>query len=704
MKFVILSIFVLLASIPMLGRCAMPEKKSSSDTTARHAKIVIASRSDRDSVILRWAPSKPGAWRIANKLGYIIERVRIDKNGKLDTAARKRLNPTAIKPWPLDRLKNTFKTRENFVGIAGQTLYGKTFEAEVPEQGTVNGLIHAAQELENRYGFAMLAADNAPLAAEILGLRWVDKDVHAGETYAYRIYTASRDTTYRIDTGYCIVDVTPFVKPSAPEGFIAKGGEKNILLEWENSEILPFSGFYVERSEDDGKSYRPLNTFPLVNITPDNARTKNQPRYKDTTITDYKHYRYRVYGMNAFGDRSEPAEVEAYGQDFTPPPTPYILPTEQVAANKVKIKWEMKETSPDLKGFIVSRSDNSLTAFVNISPILPANAREFIDDSAREDYPFYLVSAVDTATNIAPSLSIMASVVDTLPPMVPTGLAGSIDTNGIVTLHWKLSTERKLRGYRVLWANDISHEFSQRVNHVIEDTVFTDTIALNTLTEYIYYQIAAVDKRFGHSAPCTPIALKRPDKVAPEASVFTAVHNTTSGIYLSWAASLSKDVKEQILLRKAEDEKTWNPHAHLSPKASSYTDNDVEQGKIYYYRLDVVDSSGLHAKPSMDVQGRAYDDGARNKVSALQATYDQKSGSTKLSWNYTPSKKEKYWFVVYRSFDSGVLSQYKSVASTDTSFNDALLVGKGTYHYGIRVLTDRGGDSGISDPVKVDVQ
>jgi hypothetical protein len=313
-------------------------------------------------------------------------------------------------------------------------------------------------------------------------------------------------------------------------------------------------------------------------------------------------------------------------------------------------------------------------------------------------------AAVDTATNIAPSLPIMASVVDATPPMVPTGLAGLIDTNGIVTLHWKLSTERKLRGYRVLWANDPSHEFTQRVNRVIEDTTFTDTISLNTLTQYIYYQIAAVDKRFGHSAACAPIALRRPDIVPPEASVFTGVHNTTSGIVLSWAASMSTDVKEQVLLRKKADEKLWNDRAHLPPGTKSFTDNNVDQGQIYYYKLDVIDSSGLHSKETEAVQGRAYDDGVRNKVNDLQAVYDMKSNVTKLNWSYTPSKKENYWFVVYRGYNAGKLSQYKSVQSSVTTFNDELLVGKGTYKYAIRILSQSGGDSGLSDAITVEIQ
>jgi len=696
--------FFIVGATGMSRLGAQTKQDSIEANMPRYARIGLIARADNDSVVLRWAPSKPGAWRIANKLGYIIERIKIDKNGKLDTSAKKRLNANIIKPWTIDELKNKFKEREDFVGIAGQVMYGKTFTPPAQDKRTVNELLDAAQELGNRYGFAMLAADNDPKAAEVLGLRWVDKDIHPGETYGYRVYTATRDTTYRIDTGYCIADIAPFVKPASPDGLIAKSGDKNILLEWENTNVPKFSGFYVERSNDGGNSYHLINHFPIVNITPDRARNQNKPRYTDTLVQDYKPYRYRVYGVNAFGDRSEYSEVESYGQDFTPPPAPYILPTQQLGANKVKVKWEMKETSPDLNGFVIARSDNSLQGFVEISPLLPTNAREFIDDSASEDYPFYLVYSKDTASNIAPSLPIMASVVDTLPPLVPTGLAGTIDTNGIVTLHWKLSTERKLKGYRVLWANDLGHEFTQRVNHVIEDTTFADTVSLNTLTEYVYYEIASVSKRFGHSAPTAPIAIRRPDKVPPEASVFTGVHNTTSGVHLSWAASTSHDVKEQILLRRKEDDKIWHDRVHLASKISTFTDNDVEQGKIYYYRLDVVDSSSLHSKPAGDVQGRAYDDGVRNKAINLHASYDQKTSTTKLTWDYIPSKKEKYWFVVYRGYNSGKLLQYKSVSNSQLVFTDELLIGKGSYQYAIRVLSENGGDSGLSEPVPIMVQ
>ncbi|HET9137149.1 MAG TPA: hypothetical protein VFO76_10960 [Candidatus Kapabacteria bacterium] len=691
------SIVILLS---LLSSIAVAQQVDS--TNPRFSKLSVRARADKDSVVLRWAPARPGGWRIANKLGYIVERMPLTSNGG-DSSKAERLTKTAIKPWPLDELKNKFRQRDDFIGIAGQVLYGKTFSPPAGSRGSVDELRFAAQELENRFGFAMLAADNSAKAAEVLGLRFVDKTVHEGESYIYRVYTASKDTTYGFDTAYCIVTVKAFEKPAAPEALVAKAGDKNILLEWADNNFPKYSGYYLERSEDGGKTYKPLNSMPIVSITPEGAKADNTPKFTDTTIQNYKQYSYRVYGVNAFGDHSDYAEVLTQGQDFTPPAMPILSMTEQLGMNRVKIKWQMKQPSADLKGFIVSRSDNSLSGYYDRSTLLPPTAREYIDDSASEDAPFYIVSAIDTANNLAPSVPVMASVVDTLPPIVPTGLAGSIDTNGVVHLHWPLSTEKKLRGYRVLWANDLSHEFTQRINHVIEDTVFTDTVSLNTLTQYVYYQIAAVDKRFGHSAACKPIALRRPDKVPPEASVFTTVHNTTNAVVLNWEPSLSPDAAEQILLRKKEKDASWQTITKLNTKIKTYTDESVEQNQIYLYRLDVVDSSGLHSKPTMDVQGRAYDNGKRNTASNLSAAYDQKQNTINLKWNYTSDKKEKYWFVVYRGTDVSALSQYKSVQSSSTSFTDNALIGKGAYKYAIRVLSAIG-DSGLSDAVTVQVK
>jgi hypothetical protein len=89
-----------------------------------------------------------------------------------------------------------------------------------------------------------------------------------------------------------------------------------------------------------------------------------------------------------------------------------------------------------------------------------------------------------------------------------------------------------LLGYRVLWANDSTHEFSSRTNEIWMDTTFVDTVSLNTLTRNVYYRIVAVDTRYHHSAPSDILELVRPDVVPPVAPIFTDVYVTETSVAL----------------------------------------------------------------------------------------------------------------------------------------------------------------------------
>ena len=56
--------------------------KHSTKVHPRFAHIYLAVRADRDSLVLRWAPSTSGGWLSANKTGYHIDRITFNENGK----------------------------------------------------------------------------------------------------------------------------------------------------------------------------------------------------------------------------------------------------------------------------------------------------------------------------------------------------------------------------------------------------------------------------------------------------------------------------------------------------------------------------------------------------------------------------------------------------------------------------------------------
>ncbi|HET6512605.1 MAG TPA: hypothetical protein VFH43_10470, partial [Candidatus Kapabacteria bacterium] len=494
------------------------------DTTdPRHASIELIARSYGDSVVLRWGPSRPGAWIIANKLGYIVERAAIsdaDQGKPVFT----RVAPNVLMPWPLDEWKRRIQRENKYGAIAAQMLYGGKAN---PDAGgkSVNSLLNAAKELQNRHGFALFSADNDAIAAEGLGLRAVDRNVKPGDRYIYRVFVASVDPTYRIDSGYIVVDVARAIPNPAPVDLQAEGRDGRIVLTWKDFPGASYSGFRVYRADAGSENYRELTSTPIIAVTTKANSLPEPPSYHDTTIVNYKQYKYRVIGISAFAELSDAAEVAAYGRDLTAPPAPSIQNPEQTGRGRVQIKWTMPQGNhPDLNGFVIARSASSVGGFVQITPQqLPKTAREFTDNAATPEEPYYMVGAVDTAGNVAPSLTAYVVIVDSMPPAPPKGLRASVDTTGIVTLRWNLGPEPDIVGYRVLWANDPTHEFTQRTNVPIQDTFFVDTISLKSLTPYVYYRVAALDDRYNHSEMSPMLMVKRPDIIPPDASVFSDV-------------------------------------------------------------------------------------------------------------------------------------------------------------------------------------
>jgi uncharacterized protein len=662
------------------------------DANIRMANIHLIAQTAADSVVLRWAPSTAGGWSIANNLGYTVERVEIITSDELSDPAFERLNNTPLKPFSLDEWKSYAGPDNHLSAIAAQAVYGKAFIPEPLKSGELSALKNAADELLNRYSFALFAADNDPVTANALGLRYVDRDVKKGQKFAYRVFVAQATAEYAYDTAHVMVTVQETPKWPAPSNLAFESDEQNIRLTWNESALQSFSGYYIYRSDDGGKKFSKLNKIPMVMVS-NLANPDQQPFFVDTLTVNYKKYHYRIYGITPFGELSEPAEIVAHSKDKTPPAAPHIHKPQQISSSQVKITWEMKEIAPDLQGFYVLRSANANNGFRFLNEkVLSKKTFEFTDKILGEPETYYCIAAVDTAGNLSYSPVVMAVLIDSIPPSVPQNLTGTIDENGKVKLSWDLGPEKNIIGYRVLRANDPTHEFIQLSGQVHTDTVFIDSINIQTLTRYVYYKIAAVNKRYQHSELTPYLQLKRPDKIPPSEAVFYDLFVSDSCVNLKWHCSASDDVARQLLYRKRDDDKTWNLLASLNPGISFYSDKDVLTNINYSYTIVSTDSSGLRSKEAVPVLARPYDTGIRKPVENMKADYNQESKTVQLTWDYTPEKAEKHWFVVYKSIGNGAYKEYKAIAQDQRSFVDRF-PSKGQSGYGIILKTSKGGES-----------
>ncbi len=685
----------------------MPHKvKSAPDTLPKPHNLQVIARSYGDSVVLRWAPAKATLWYFANKSGYQVVRYEVE-NKKILTSTRKVMTSSPIKPWTLDEWKSKVQRNDSLAAASAQLLYGKSKTVTVQSKKNAGVNLKEAMnqkyELENQQAMALFLADQSPALATGLGLRFADKTITKGKSYAYAVFALTDPKTVKSDTSGVLINTAEIMPTPEMPTVTIEELDRKVKLTWNRAVAsMYFTSYHYERSDDGGKTFKRLNKRPYTQLTTEQKLTPTSTiEINDSLPKNYKQYYYRIIGITPFGDFGKPTpNLPVMGRDKTPPSPPDHISAKNIKGNNVKITWAKKKKEPDFSGFLIGRSDKTSGPFLplTLQPI-PTVINEFTDTSA---FPhgtnYYIVSAIDTAGNAGASVPAYVIMTDTIPPAKPVGLTGKIDTTGIVHIKWNLSKEPDLMGYLVYSANDPKHTFVPISKDFVVDTTFADSITLKSLTKKIYYKVVAFDKNRNPSAYSDPLELKRPDKVAPVSPVFTKFFVTDTSVVMNWATSTSNDVASQILYRR-EKGKEWEPYAKLDVTASSFNDRKVKKQNWYEYSLEAIDDAGLHSPKSFPLNVRMYDSGTRPMIRDFTTGKSQDGKSLVLSWKYTG--EGDYWFVIFKSIDGKNFMTCKNLSADQHSFTDVNLK-RATYQYSIKAIYKDGGESQLVKSGKID--
>lgn len=701
-KYFILSMFILFAVSNAQAQKQSKKQKPVETEISNEitkANIKLSARYYGDSIVLRWAVDKSSAWRILNEYGYEIERLTLDPGNNVIEDFKKLTN-TPVKPWTYEQWGERIDKNDDYAVIAAQTLYGESFDVTKTTANKAAQLDNMADEARMRHAFAMLSADISVQAANGLGLRFSDTDIKKGNKYIYRIYSNHPVTSFTTDTALYVIGTNELYNVFAPYPPKALEGENLITLNW-NKE-LKFSAYLIQRSSDNGKTYTDLTEKPYLQV----SRLKESVdkfSFTDSIPQNYKPYLYRIAGITSFGDISPWSEsIKVMGRDRTPPEKPRIIKSVVINDdNNVEISWEIDNISPDMKGFYIGRGSNVTGPFepLNKKP-LSNNQREYIDKNAVKDGTnYYVVASVDTAKNISQSMPAYVVMRDNEPPLKPSGLEGIIDTNGVVKLWWPKGKEPDLNGYRVYYSNHKNSEF-HALTGTFRDTTFTDTINLLTLDELIYYRIVAVDMNLNNSEFSDILGLQKPDKVKPVTPVFKSYEVTDTTVFISWIPGTSKDIVRQILYKR-EPGQEWLPYREFDQKTSDFTDSGVSQEKTYEYSLAAVDDAGLTSDISKPLIIRVYNTGLLKGVSGLKAGVGEDGKSVVLNWNLAEDNECSY--LIYRSFNGAGLQMLSASDGGSKEYIDRNVIPGGNYTYAIKVISNNGKKSLLSEHVAVEL-
>ncbi len=647
------------------------------DEGIKHELRLLA-RPTSDSIMLRWAPTTYRFWLVGNKYGYRVTKTMLYKDGEL-VQNRKTilLTPEPLKPRPLSDWELLDANNDSYAGVAAQSIYGDSFDVEAGEEdmGMID-IFNKATEQENRFGFALFAADQSIEVAKHHGLMIIDKDVKPGEKYLYRVFHDSVPADMKKDTAFFFTGVDEYLPLPSPADVKAKGGDGSITITWDNKyQTDYFNSFWIERSQDGGKSFKRLNDLPMINTTQEGYDEAPYHYYLDTIPDNSKEYSYRVIGISVFGELSPPSKVViAHGVDQITS-VPLITNKYSGDGKTVTIEWEFaNEKKERVEGFRIYRSKEYSKGFSLIADSISVMKKKFKDMNPLST-GYYRLQAFNSHGGGGYSIPQMVQVIDSMPPLKPIGLEAVADTSGKVIISWKPNAETDIYGYRIYRANVMHEEFSAITPRPVKDTTFIDHITVNTLTKKVYYKIRAYDQTQNQSDFSDVLELKRPDIIPPVAPLIRKITPTNSGIVLTWANSPSKDVEKILLYRNRAGSANWKLIQVLpADSINSLTDKPEEGGYVYRYLIMAVDDAGNESKPNKPVSAKYNPRNNKDGWITPKVKEIKRKEVIELTWDVPSYSSSR--FIIYARTPEGQWNMIDGVNGNTYKYESSYYYGK----------------------------
>lgn len=652
--------------------------------------VRLLARVKGKSIMLRWAPDAPAVWELGNKQGYVVERYTFNEKLENVHSTKKVLSPLPVKPkgekeWSEEIDKNDFSA------VAAQCIFGSSLEIK-KTGGGIGEIIKRSQELEQRFSFALFAADQSFQTALLSGLAWQDDQVKENENYLYRVFVIHKNPKLKLDTGIYFIGLRDTLALTPPQEVTALFGDKEVLLRWPKTFVeKQYSGYIVERSE--GGEFVRRNKTPILNTSGDEV---SYFQAVDSLPQNGIRYNYRIRGITPFGEIG-PASKEVSGMGIKELAVHAAITEIKNAGEQASISWQLKGNLAEVETVWVERSEDTKKPFQPIhTEALTKETLSFTDKSPLLSN-YYRIKLIGKNEQAAVSWPVLFQLADSIPPAKPQGLVVAIDTLGLVKLSWTPNREGDLAGYRIFRSNFKSAEFTQVNSKLLEREIFIDTVNVKTLSKNIFYSVAAYDKRYNRSEQSEIATIELPDVIPPQPPVLVAVSVVAQGIELKWENSSSEDVAEILLQRFSNDNPDWiQLKSFSSGDQLTYTDKNTKPSFRYEYRLLAKDKAGHVSKPSSSF---AVKTGAIADFIIADFKGETSLEGNKIVLRWKCDKTTIAKIMLYKSENEGPLQLYKSINGTAQNFEDNKVTNGNKYTYCVKGVMDNGVESKWSEKI-----
>ena len=666
------------------------QRKEQKELPVPHIRLKAGVK--KDAIALRWAVDEPVAWQKANKIGFQLKRYTLVRNGKtLSVPEQKDLG--RFLPKPEKEWRKYVEENDN-AAIVAQSLFGESFEVEMGEgkKEGIEGIINKSQEIDQRFAFALMAADLDFKVAELAGWAYVDKEAKPNEKYLYSVsINTDVSTSLLVEKGSAVVQLSDYQDLPKPLDFIGIFQDKTVLLAWEYLQLRDiYTSYFIEKSEN-GRDFKPLGDLPVMNMNDKDGKPAQGMTYADSLAQNNVQYSYRIRGKTIFGDYGPYSEIVSGAGKKAMEAAPMIKNFDVISDDLVKIEWEFpKESENQIVGFELLHSEtDGQNTYKVVQKNISRNQRSIVTKNITPSNYFKIRAIGDN--NQTESFSILVQLYDETPPAVPVGLTGKIDSTGIVRLEWKANTEKDLGGYHVFRGVQKGEEMMRLTPEMITKNTFEDKVTLENLNSKVYYYVVSLDKRKNQSQPSEIIEIEKPDKVRPEAPVFAEYKlEDTGDITLKWHKSHSNDAVLHQLFRKDIDEPKAPVRKIYETKnidtLYSYTDKQVENNKRYVYYLQAVDKSNLVSDKSLEITLRSNKIVPAAVITNLAGSANGNKKMIELNWKN--KSKNISEIIVYRQKGDEKPTLWGTLSGKQEFLEDKIVSSGNVYTYYIKPMLE----------------
>lgn len=666
------------------------QRKEQKELPVPHIRLKAGVK--KDAIALRWAVDEPFAWQKANKIGFQLKRYTLVRNGKtLSVPEQKDLGKFLPKP---EKEWRKYVEENDNAAIVAQSLFGESFEVEMGEKKKegIEGIINKSQEIDQRFAFALMAADLDFKVAELAGWAYVDRETKPNEKYLYSVsINTDVSTSLLVEKGSAVAQLSDYQDLPKPLDFIGIFQDKTVLLAWEYLQLRDiYTSYFIEKSEN-GIDFKPLGDLPIMNMNDKDGKPAQGMTYADSLAQNNVQYSYRIRGKTIFGDYGPYSEIVSGAGKKAMEATPMIKNFDVIGDDLVKIEWEFpKESENQIVGFELLHSEtDGQNTYKVVQKNISRNQRSIVTKNITPSNYFKIRAIGDN--NRTESFSILVQLYDETPPAVPVGLTGKIDSTGIVRLEWKANTEKDLGGYHVFRGVQKGEEMMRLTPEMITKNTFEDKVTLENLNSKVYYYVVSLDKRKNQSQPSKIIEIEKPDKVRPEAPVFAEYKlEDTGDITLKWYKSHSDDAVLHQLFRKDIDE-TKAPVRKIYETKNidalySYTDKQVENNKRYVYYLQAVDKSNLVSDKSLEITLRSNKIVPAAVITNLAGSANGNKKMIELNWKN--KSKNISEIIVYRQKGDEKPTLWETLSGKQEFLEDKIVSSGNVYTYYIKPMLE----------------